>query len=211
MSKLYDSVINSEKKTVPWEYFFLTNPLTEDQIKEIKNAKINRDENYINDGTRSGNKAGQGNKNHNLREYITKDNVIHYPHLYKFIQDMQSLEVRKEIAKLIGREDNFEGSYVRLEVLHDSHSFWLQAHCDIKEKLISSLIYINDTNEDENLGTDLYDTDLNLVDTVPFRHNVGYIFSGPDKWHGVEQGKTVKVERRGIQLNYVTFETDWPV
>jgi len=211
MCKLYNSVINSEHKTVPWEYFFLTDPLTEDQIKEIKSAKIDRDENYINDGTRSGNKAGQGNKNHNLREYITIDNVQHYPYLYKFIESMRSLEVRKEIAKLIGREDNFEGSYVRLEVLHDSHSFWLEPHCDLEEKLISSLIYINDTDEDENLGTDLYDTDLNLVDTVPFRHNVGYIFSGPNKWHGVEQGKTVKVERRGIQLNYVTFETDWPV
>ena len=211
MNSLYNSVVNSERKTVPWEYFFLTNPLTEDQISEIKNAKIDRSENYINDGTRSGNEAGQGNKNHNLREYVTKDNVENYPYLYKLIQDMQSLKESKEIAKLLGRDDNFEGSYVRLEVLHDSHRFWLQPHCDIKEKLISSLIYINDTDEDENLGTDLYDMDLNLIDTVPFKHNVGYIFAGPDKWHGVEKGKTVKVERRGIQLNYVTFETDWPV
>ena len=27
----------------------------------------------------------------------------------------------------------------------------------------------------------------------------------------MEEGKEVQVERRGIQLNYVTFKTDWKV
>jgi len=27
----------------------------------------------------------------------------------------------------------------------------------------------------------------------------------------MNKGKNIKVERRGIQLNYVTFQTDWPV
>ena len=37
------------------------------------------------------------------------------------------------------------------------------------------------------------------------------IFHGANKWHGMEEGKQIQVERRGIQLNYVTFETDWRV
>ena len=46
------------------------------------------------------------------------------------------------------------------------------------EKLISSLIYINDTAEDISLGTDLYNEQLELKHTVPFWHNFGYIFHG---------------------------------
>ena len=38
--------------------------------------------------------------------------------------------------------------------------FWLKPHCDIKEKLLSSLIFVNPFNESENLGTDFYDEKL---------------------------------------------------
>ena len=112
---------------------------------------------------------------------------------------------------MVGNENDFAGSFVRLEVLNDVEGFWLKPHCDIPEKLISSLIYVNKTSESINLGTDLYNEDLEFVKTVPFWHNYGYIFHGPNKWHGMNKGKNIKVERRGIQLNYVTFQTDWPV
>ena len=39
----------------------------------------------------------------------------------------------------------------------------------------------------------------------------GYFFSsGPGTWHGMEKKEIVK-ERRCLQVNYVTFNTDWPV
>ena len=42
-------------------------------------------------------------------------------------------------------------------------------------------------------------------------NNYGYFFtSGPNSWHGMEK-KEIKKERRCIQINYVTFETDWKV
>lgn len=210
MPKLLESINNAIKEETPWEHFILNNPLTDNQVNEIKTANIIR-EGYVNDGTRSGNAKSKENLNHNIREYITKNNDTIYPNLCQFIEELRSTEVRQAIAHLIKRKDEFKNSFVRLEVLYDIKSFWLKPHCDISEKLISSLVYINDTNEDENLGTDLYDEDLNLVKTIPFKHNLGYIFSGPNKWHGVEKNKNIKVERRGIQLNYVTFETDWPV
>ena len=34
--------------------------------------------------------------------------------------------------------------------------------------------------------------------------------SGPNTWHGMEK-KEIKKERRCIQVNYVTFPTDWKV
>ena len=99
----------------------------------------------------------------------------------------------------------------RVEVICDREGFWLKPHCDIKEKLMSSIVFINLHNESENLGTDFYDKKLTKVKTVPYKHNYGYFFtSGPDSWHGMEK-KEIKKERRCIQINYVTFETDWKV
>ena len=52
---------------------------------------------------------------------------------------------------------------------------------------------------------------LNKIKTVPYKNNYGYMFtSGPNTWHGMEK-KTIVKERRCIQVNYVTFETDWKV
>jgi len=207
--KIYDAVKKAQTYHEPWTHHVLTNVLTDKQIDEIQNAEISRD-GVVHDGTRSGYKDGVEKQNHSLREYITKENCHKYPYLTQLIKDLQTPDVRKAISELIGRDDDFEGSYVRLEVLRDTKSFWLKPHVDIPEKLISSLIYINQTGEDENLGTDLYDKEGKLVKTIPFKHNLGYIFTGDDTLHGVEEGKQIKVDRRGIQLNYVTFETDWP-
>ena len=61
------------------------------------------------------------------------------------------------------------------------------------------------------MGTDFYDAKLNKVKTVPYKNNYGYFFtSGPNTWHGMEK-KEIKKERRCIQINYVTFPTDWQV
>ena len=208
MSKLHSSILRAKLNKEPWDYYTFGDCLTDIQIEEIKNADIDKTE-HIFDGTRSGYKEGVEKQNHKFREFVTKENAHRYPALREFIDEMRRKPVREGIAKLIGRKDNFEGSYVRLEVLNDTQGFWLKPHCDIPEKLISSLIYINDTAEDLALGTDLYNEQLELVHTVPFYHNFGYIFTGPNKWHGMEKGKKIQVERRGIQINYVTFETDW--
>jgi len=209
-TKLLEALKNSRMNDNPWEHFTFEGALTDEQIDEIRNASITRD-GVLHDGTRSGYKEGVEKQNHKLREYITKDNYHRYPELTKFINEMRGKEVREAIAQMVKNENNFAGSFVRLEVLNDVEGFWLKPHCDIPEKLISSLIYVNKTGENINLGTDLYNENLKLVKTVPFWNNLGYIFAGPNKWHGMDEGKNIKVERRGIQLNYVTFQTDWPV
>ena len=109
--------------------------------------------------------------------------------------------IKKDLAK----------SYVRVEVICDRQGFWLKPHCDIKEKLMSCLLFVNKFNEDTSLGTDFYDKNLNKVKTLPYRDNYGYFFSsGFNSWHGMEK-KEIKKERRCLQVNYVTFKTDWPV
>jgi hypothetical protein len=150
-----------------------------------------------------------GGKAKKIRCYVTKENSNQFPHLTNFIEELRSEKVHKKIGSLIGKD--LSNSYVRLEVICDREGFWLKPHCDIKEKLMSSIIFINLTNESENLGTDFYDKNLTKVKTVPYKNNYGYFFtSGPDSWHGMEK-KEIKKERRCIQVNYVTFSTDWKV
>ena len=136
-----------------------------------------------------------------------KANSNQFPNLTKFIEELRSVEVYKKIGSLIGKD--LSNSYVRLEVICDREGFWLKPHCDIEEKLMSSIVFVNLHDESENLGTDFYDAKLN-VKTVPYKHNYGYFFTRA-QIHGTVWKKEIKKERRCIQINYVTFQTDWKV
>ncbi len=205
--------------TNPFKHFEINQPLTNDAIEEIAKAEVvdPKKKNLKYDGTRAldGGEGifregiKDGGKAKKLRCYVTKENADEFPHLTNFIEELRSTNVYKKIGSLI--EKDLSNSFVRLEIICDREGFWLKPHCDIKEKLMSSIVFINPHNESENLGTDFYDSKLNKVKTVPYKHNYGYFFtSGPDSWHGMEK-KEIKKERRCIQINYVTFETDWKV
>ena len=218
--ELFKSLENRTKTfNDPFKHFEINQPLTEEAIKEICNAVIAdpKKENLNYDGTRAldgGDGAfrsgiKEGGKAKKLRCYVTKENSNQFPNLVKFIDELRSPEVYRKIGGLINKD--LSNSYVRLEVICDREGFWLKPHCDIKEKLMSGLIFVNKTNESEDLGTDFYNEKLEKVKTLPYKHNYGYMFtSGPNTWHGMEKKKIVK-ERRCIQVNYVTFQTDWKV
>ena len=219
MSFLNSITKDSKKFGNPFFHWELNKPLTEGQIKEIINAEIaNPKEHNLNyDGTRAiDGGEGQfregiadGGKALKFRCFITKENSKQFPELIKFIQELQNKKTHEKISELINKD--LSNSYVRVEVICDREGFWLKPHCDIKEKLMSCLLFVNKHNESEDLGTDFYDNDLKLVKTLPYRDNYGYFFSsGPNTWHGMEK-KEIKKERRCLQVNYVTFQTDWKV
>ena len=160
------------------------------------------------DGTRAADHTGLG-LDGKLRLFITKENSIKFPYLTKLINSLQTMDLANKISKLINKD--LSKSYVRLEVIGDKKGFWLKPHKDISEKLMTMMIWANPYDESSNLGTDLYDKDFKLVKTLEYIHNSGYFFSsGDDTWHGLEL-KEIKKERRCIQINYVSFKTDWPV
>ncbi len=210
---------NSKKFENPFTHWELNQPLTDEQINEIITADIDNpiDHNLNYDGTRAID-GGEGNfrqgivdggKALKFRCFITKENSNNFPHLTKFINELQNKETTKKVSELTGKD--LYNSYVRVEVICDRQGFWLKPHCDIKEKLMSCLLFVNKHNENEDLGTDFYDNNLNKVKTLPYKDNYGYFFSsGPNTWHGMEK-KIIKKERRCLQVNYVTFKTDWKV
>ena len=219
MSFLKSILNNSKKFNDPFVHWELNQPLTDAAIQEIAKADIANpiDYNLRYDGTRAID-GGEGKFREGIssggqalkfRCFVNKDNSNIFPNLTKFINELQSENTYKKISELIKKD--LSKSYVRVEIICDRQGFWLKPHCDIKEKLMSCLLFINKFNEDESLGTDFYDKNLNKIKTLPYKDNYGYFFSsGPNSWHGMEK-KVIKKERRCLQVNYVTFKTDWPV
>jgi len=219
MTFLNSILNNSKEHNDPFKHWELNEPLSKEAIDEIIRADI-PDLNQLDleyDGTRAIDggtpefREGitSGGKAIKFRCFVTKENTEKFPSLTKLINELQSKETSSEISNLINKD--LSNSYVRVEVICDRKGFWLKPHCDIKEKLVSCLLFVNESNESETLGTDFYNEKLEKVKTVPYKNNYGYFFtSGPNTWHGMEKKEIVK-ERRCLQLNYVSFVTDWKV
>ena len=215
-----NSLNNKSKQfELPFKHWELSEPLTTEAINEIIKADIaNPNEHKLEyDGTRAidGGEGkfregiSTGGKALKFRCFVTKENSKDFPGLTKFIEELRQKDTHQKISKMIGKD--LSNSFVRVEVICDRKGFWLKLHCDIKEKLLSCLLFINNENESESLGTDFYDNNLKKVKTLPYKHNYGYFFSsGPNTWHGMEKKEIIK-ERRCLQVNYVTFDTDWKV
>ena len=194
-----NSIKNESKKhDFPFDHWEYKNALSEDAINEIINADIPdvSKHSLSYDGTRAidGGAAefrkgiASGGKAIKFRCFVTKENASKFPNLVRFIEELQSKETYETISKMINKD--LSKSYVRVEVICDREGFWLKPHCDIKEKLMSGLIFVNNENESESLGTDFYNEKLEKVKTVPYKHNYGYLFtSGPNTWHGMEKKK----------------------
>ena len=203
----------------PFRHWEFDSPLTSSMIEEIYNSEID-DPNELNlsyDGTRAidGGKGrfrkgiSDGGKAFKFRCFVTPENQTKFPSLFSLIEEMRKKETYEYIGNLIGKD--LSHSYVRAEIICDRKGFWLKPHCDIKEKLLSCLVFVNRNGESEDLGTDLYDTNLKKVKTVPYKNNYGYFFtSAEDTWHGLEK-KDISQERRCLQLNYVTFDKGYLV
>ena len=203
----------------PFPHWEFSDPLTEAMINEIYNTEIDDPARYqINyDGTRAIDGGdgkfregiADGGKGVKFRCFLEKHNAKEFPELLKLVNELQSKNMCQYIGSLIKKD--LSKSFVRFEVISDRKGFWLKPHCDIKEKLLSCLLFVNRFGESEELGTDFYNDKLERVKTVPYKNNYGYFFSSNENsWHGMEK-KEIKKERRCIQINYVTFKTDWPV
>jgi len=191
----------------PFKHWEIFNCLDKETLNEMVLASI-PDGKRSYDGTRAADHTGEG-LDGKLRLFIDKQNSSNFPNLTKLINFLQTQKISSLLGKLLKK--NLSNSYVRLEVIGDKTGFWLKPHKDIEEKLMTMMIWANPYNESESLGTDLYNKDFKLIKTVKYINNNGYFFSsGNDTWHGLELKEIIE-ERRCIQINYVSFKTDWPV
>ena len=197
---------NALECSYPFKHWELSECLDNETLNEISFTQIPDGERAY-DGTRAADHTGKG-VDGKLRLFVDKNNCQYFPNFTKLINKFQG-SLASKISLLLHKD--LSKSFVRLEIIGDKKGFWLKPHKDIPEKLMTMMIWANPNNENDNLGTDLYNEKYELVKTVKYHHNNGYFFSsGNDTWHGLEK-KEIKKERRCIQINYVSFETDWPV
>ena len=205
---LKDSILNNITSFAdPFSHWEINAPLSLSMVNEIQNVKISDSPRSF-DGTRAADAGGDGIDG-KLRVFLEKDNSHILTNGMELIQDLRDKEVIGSIQEKIKKD--LKNSFIRIEYIADRKGFWLKPHLDIKEKLMTMMLFINTYDESEKLGTDFYDTNMKLVKTVPYKHNSGYFFaSGHNTWHGLEK-KEIKIERRCMQINYVTFPTSWPI
>ena len=205
---LKDSILNNITSfTDPFSHWEISSPLSPSMVDEIQNVKISDSPRSF-DGTRAADAGGDGIDG-KLRVFLEKDNSHILTNGMELIQDLRDKEVIGCIQEKIKKD--LKNSFIRIEYIADRKGFWLKPHLDIKEKLMTMMLFINTYDESEKLGTDFYDTNMKLVKTIPYKHNSGYFFaSGHNTWHGLEK-KEIKIERRCMQINYVTFPTSWPI
>ena len=205
---LKESILNKiNSYSDPFPHWELENPLSEQMIDELQNIKISEVPRAF-DGTRAAD-AGGDDLDGKLRVFLEKDNSDLLPNGMELINDLRDKDIIDSIQEKIQKD--LSNSFIRIEYIADRKGFWLKPHLDIKEKLMTMMLFINTYGESEKLGTDFYDLNMKLVKTVPYKHNTGYFFaSGKNTWHGLEK-KEIKIERRCMQINYVTFPTSWPI
>ena len=197
--------IKENKK--PFQHWEILDCLDNESLNEISFSNIPKGHRAY-DGTRAADHTGAGIDG-KLRLFVSQSNTESFPKLTKVINFLQKKDTVDKISELLNK--NLTSAFVRLEIIGDKKGFWLKPHKDISEKLMTMMIWANPYDESSNLGTDLYDDKFNKVKTIKYIHNNGYFFSsGIDTWHGLELKEIVK-ERRCIQINYVSFETEWPV
>ena len=199
-----DNILEHSEPFKHWEFI---DCLDVHSLNEISYTAI-PDGQRAYDGTRAADHSGEG-LDGKLRLFITKENSHFFPNLTKIINYLQGKDIVEKISHILKKD--LSSSFVRLEIIGDKKGFWLKPHKDIMEKLMTMMIWANPYDESEKLGTDLYDDAFKLIKTIKYKHNCGYFFSsGEDTWHGLEL-KKIKKERRCIQINYVSFHTEWAV
>jgi hypothetical protein len=192
-----DLTRNKTTRWSPFTHYVIKDVFCEKELSEIRKLDLE-----LHSGKLNGERASNQN-----RFFITKSNINDNFVFERIIDYFSRDSVIEMFEKESGR--TIRGNYLRVEFLEDKESSWLEPHCDIEEKLVSLIIYLNDTNEDEKNGTVLYNEDMMKVRTIPFIDNSGfYFFAGKNTWHGLEP-VDVKQSRKAIMVNYCTFETEF--
>jgi len=117
---------------------------------------------------------------------------------------LQSADVVESLIELTGAP--LREGYLRIEYCLDTNGFWLEPHTDIGAKLFTMLIYLSRDLGSDLWGTDIYDMEMKLAATSPFRRNGGLIFvPSENSWHGFRK-RPIHGVRRSLIVNYVKPE-----
>lgn len=170
--------------TIPWQHWIADDFLTAECLAEVKSVRHTVEQMVY------GKRVGSN------RLFIDDKVANQYPELYKLYQSLYAGDYKKFFENYTGV--NYSELFPRLEVVSDFGPFYLEPHCDLKEKRLTALVYTD--YEQLYPGTNLYPN--HRVETKDNR----CMFFVPDDttWHGYEATEFLTV-RRCLQINYWTY------
>lgn len=147
---------------------------------------------------------GRREENNPTRRYVDADAIHSFPPARALAEALQDADVTSAIETRCGAA--LSGTNLRIEYAQDGDGFWLEPHTDIGVKTFTMFVYLDDGEEDRDLGTDLYSDPTTHVKRIPFIDNAGTVFvPGTDTWHGFRK-RPIDGVRRSLIVNYVTSE-----
>jgi hypothetical protein len=181
------------KKTKPFDHWVFKETLAKNIINDLCNLKLHKPSIMKNIGTReSNNESRIFLNNQTSNSYLVFQSVV------------DIFQNKKNISKLskITKQNLHEGD-LRIEYTIDSGNFWLTKHTDIDEKMITLVIYLNNSSLNQDWGTSLYNNDYSFYGNCPHGENIGMLFV-PNKTsiHGFEK-KLIIGQRKSLIINYV--------
>lgn len=145
--------------------------------------------------------AGRRETNNDSRKFFDPDGQSRSAAMRAVAEALQSNEGVAAFESLCGI--NLSGTFLRIEYCRDSEGFWLEPHTDIGAKRLTVLIYLSTGDGAETWGTDVYDGERALVESLPCDFNCGLVFvPGTDTWHGFHK-RPIQGIRRTVMVNYV--------
>ena len=149
--------------------------------------------------------TGKRESNNQTRVFFNKENCEKFKVINDLVKVFNNSKIIDQLGNICGR-DLTKGK-LRIEYTMDTGDFWLEPHLDIKEKLLTFLVYLSKDPGSNEWGTTIYNPDLTFHSKAPYRSNLGLMFNqGINTWHGVPK-QNIQGIRKNLIINYVT--NDW--
>ena len=149
--------------------------------------------------------SGKRETNNSTRVFLNKENCSKYNCMQDVVNVFNDPNIILQLSNICGK--NLTKGKLRIEYTMDTGSFWLEPHLDIKEKMITFLIYLSKDPSSNEWGTTIYKSDLTFHSKAPYKQNLGLMFMADENtWHGVPE-QNIQGIRRNLIINYVT--NDW--
>jgi hypothetical protein len=148
--------------------------------------------------------SGKRELHNDQRVYFDVPATLRFDECAAVADAFQSARVCLAIQAATGAD--LSETYVRLEYAQDVDGFWLEPHTDLGVKRFTMLIYLAESPDQADLGTDIYSAPGVWAKRPLFSDNAALVFvPGGDTWHGLAPRPIAGV-RRSIIMNYVTAE-----
>ena len=190
---VHNNIDKAIHETSPFDHWVYNKVLPKKIADTLSNLKI------IPSSTTNHN--GKRETYNSTRVFFNNQNCQKTPIFHDIVNIFNNPKTILKLSNLCGR--NLSNGKLRIEYTLDTENFWLEPHLDIKEKLLTFLIYLSKEPESKNWGTTIYNPDLSFNKQVPYKQNLGFMFmAGKNSWHGVPKQK-IKGIRKSLIINYV--------